>query len=101
VLGGLADVERDVIRTRTGEGRGREGPWAAHRPSAEAHAAGRSAAGTEGATLEELAKSYKVDVATIFTLEKHRPFEHDEVFDRPLGCAPSAQPDPTLGIENE
>jgi DNA invertase Pin-like site-specific DNA recombinase len=26
VLGGLADVERDLIRTRTAEGRSREGP---------------------------------------------------------------------------
>ena len=30
VLGGLADVERDLIRTRTAEGRGREGPRATY-----------------------------------------------------------------------
>ena len=33
VLGGLADVERDLIRTRTAEGRSREGPRKAHGPT--------------------------------------------------------------------
>ena len=35
VLGGLADVERDLIRTRTAEGRSRAQKRAAHGPSAE------------------------------------------------------------------
>ena len=53
VLGGLADVERDLIRTRTAEGREPgEGARAAHGPTAEAHpaAAERStaAAGRRG-----------------------------------------------------
>ena len=40
VLGGLADVERDLIRTRTAEGREPgEGARAAYGPTAEAHAA--------------------------------------------------------------
>ena len=40
VLGGLADVERDLIRTRTAEGREPgEGARAAHGPTAEAHPA--------------------------------------------------------------
>ena len=43
VLGGLADVERDLIRTRTAEGRRR----------------------AQGATLQELAHSYNVGVSTI------------------------------------
>jgi DNA invertase Pin-like site-specific DNA recombinase len=47
VLGGLADVERDLIRTRTAEARRRR---------------------AEGATLKELAKSYNVGVATISRL---------------------------------
>ena len=47
VLGGLADVERDLIRTRTAEGRSRaQGARAAHGPTPEAHrrAEGRSTA---------------------------------------------------------
>src|SRR5690349_22003034 len=38
VLGGLADVERDLIRTRTAEGRAGQGARAAHGPAAQAHA---------------------------------------------------------------
>ncbi|MFZ2106585.1 MAG: recombinase family protein [Roseiarcus sp.] len=46
VLGGLADVERDLIRTRTAEGRTRAKARAAHRapPEAHARAAARSTA---------------------------------------------------------
>jgi hypothetical protein len=33
VLGGLADVERDLIRTRTAEGRARQGPRKGHGPT--------------------------------------------------------------------
>ncbi len=50
VLGGLADVERDLIRTRRAEGRSR----------------------AEGATLAELAKSYNVDRTTISRLAGRR-----------------------------
>jgi hypothetical protein len=35
VLGGLADVERDLIRTRTAEGRSRAQKRAAHGPTTE------------------------------------------------------------------
>jgi DNA invertase Pin-like site-specific DNA recombinase len=41
VLGGLADVERDLIETRTAEGKP-EGLRAAHGPAAETHAAAAS-----------------------------------------------------------
>jgi DNA invertase Pin-like site-specific DNA recombinase len=51
VLGGLADVERDLIRARTAEGRSR--------------AQKRRA---EGATLAELARSYHVGKRTISRL---------------------------------
>jgi DNA invertase Pin-like site-specific DNA recombinase len=72
VLGGLADVERDLIRTRTAEGRS----WAKARgqhmgrppklsPAQQVEARRRRA---EGATLTELAKSYNVGVATISRL---------------------------------
>jgi DNA invertase Pin-like site-specific DNA recombinase len=72
VLGGLADVERDLIRTRTCEGRSRAKARGQHmgRPHAltaeqQAEARQRRA---EGATLKELAQSYNVGRATISRL---------------------------------
>jgi DNA invertase Pin-like site-specific DNA recombinase len=72
VLGGLADVERDLIRTRTAEGRSRAKARGQHmgRPSAltaqqQAEARKRR---SEGATLKELAQSYNVGIATISRL---------------------------------
>jgi DNA invertase Pin-like site-specific DNA recombinase len=69
VLGSLADVERDLIRTRTAEGRSRAKARGQHmgRPpklnlAQQAEARRRRA---EGATLKELAKSYNVGRATI------------------------------------
>jgi DNA invertase Pin-like site-specific DNA recombinase len=69
VLGGLADVERDLIRTRTAEGRSRAkargqqmGRPAALTPAQQKEATRRRA---EGATLQELARSYNVSRATI------------------------------------
>jgi DNA invertase Pin-like site-specific DNA recombinase len=72
VLGGLADVERDLIRTRTAEGRRRAKARGQHMgrkpkltPQQQAEARQRRA---EGATLKELAQSYNVDRATISRL---------------------------------
>jgi DNA invertase Pin-like site-specific DNA recombinase len=72
VLGGLADVERDLIKTRTAEGRNRAKARGQHMgrppkltPQQQAEARRRRA---EGATLAELAKSYNVGVATISRL---------------------------------
>src|SRR5215469_17418540 len=72
VLGGLADVERDLIRTRTAEGRSRAKARGDHigrppalTPQQQAEACKRR---TEGATLKELAKSYNVSRATISRL---------------------------------
>jgi DNA invertase Pin-like site-specific DNA recombinase len=72
VLGGLADVERDLIRTRTAEGRSRAKARGQHMgrkpkltPQQQAEARQRRA---EGATLKELARSYNVGVATIARL---------------------------------
>src|SRR5271157_1753020 len=72
VLGGLADVERDLIRTRTAEGRARAKARGQHmgRPpkltqQQQKEARRRRA---EGATLKELAKSYNVGRATISRL---------------------------------
>jgi DNA invertase Pin-like site-specific DNA recombinase len=72
VLGGLADVERDLIRTRTAEGRTRAkargqriGRPPKLTPEQQPEARRRRAA---GATLEELAKSYNVARATISRL---------------------------------
>nr|WP_295746400.1 recombinase family protein [uncultured Acidocella sp.] len=72
VLGGLADVERDLIRTRTAEGRSRAAARGQHMgrppaltPQQQAEARQRRA---EGATLKELARSYNVSAATISRL---------------------------------
>ncbi len=72
VLGGLADVERDLIRTRTAEGRSRAKARGKHmgrppalNPQQQAEARRRRA---EGATLAELALSYDVSRATISRL---------------------------------
>src|SRR6266481_4009301 len=72
VLGGLADVERDLIRTRTAEGRNRAQKRGQHmgRPSKlttaqKAEARRRRA---QGATLAELARSYGVGKSTISRL---------------------------------
>ena len=69
VLGGLADVERDLIRTRTAEGRSRAkaqgrpmGRPPALNPSQQKEATRRRA---QGATLQELAHSYNVGISTI------------------------------------
>src|ERR1700720_2055086 len=69
VLGGLADVERDLIRTRTAEGRSRAKAQGKHmgRPpsltSAQQKEAIRRRA--QGATLRELADSYDRSIATM------------------------------------
>src|ERR1700733_12033778 len=55
VLGGLADVERDLIRTRTTEGRSRAKERGQHMGRPPALTPQRRA---EGATLKELARSY-------------------------------------------
>jgi DNA invertase Pin-like site-specific DNA recombinase len=72
VLGGLADVERDLIRTRTAEGRSRAKARGQHMgrppkltPQQQKEAWQRRA---QGATLAELAKSYNVGRATISRL---------------------------------
>jgi DNA invertase Pin-like site-specific DNA recombinase len=69
VLGGLADVERDLIRTRTAEGRSRakaRGQPMGRPPSltaAQQTEATRRRA--QGATLQELADSYDRSIATM------------------------------------
>jgi DNA invertase Pin-like site-specific DNA recombinase len=72
VLSGLADVERDLIRTRTAEGRSRaqkRGQRMGRPPkltaAQQAEARRRRA---EGATLAELARSYGVGRSTISRL---------------------------------
>ena len=72
VLGGLADVERDLIRTRTAEGRSRAKQRGQHMgrpprltPQQAVEARQRRA---DGATLRELAASYSVSKATISRL---------------------------------
>ena len=69
VLGGLADVERDLIRTRTAEGRSRAKARGAHMgrpprltPTQQAEVRQRL---TDGETHADLARSYAVGVSTI------------------------------------
>jgi DNA invertase Pin-like site-specific DNA recombinase len=69
VLGGLAGVERDLIRTRTAEGRSRAKARMGRPPKLtpqQQKEARRWRA--EGGTLKELAKSYNVGRATISKL---------------------------------
>jgi DNA invertase Pin-like site-specific DNA recombinase len=72
VLGGLADVERDLMRTRTAEGHSRAQKRGQHMgrppkltPQQQKEARRRRA---EGATLAELARSYGVGKSTISCL---------------------------------
>ena len=72
ILGGLADVERDLIRTRTAEGHSRAKARGQHMgrppkltPQQQKEARRRRA---QGATLAKLAKSYNVGWATISRL---------------------------------
>ena len=90
VLGGLAEFERDLIRTRTSEGRARavaRGVRMGRRPKLTAHqrreALARKAAGE---SVREIARSYAVSHSTISRLKpnlKSRRSRHDP-------CAASA-----------
>jgi DNA invertase Pin-like site-specific DNA recombinase len=69
VLGGLADVERDLIRTRTAKGRSRAKDRGQHMgrppsltPAQQKEATRRRA---QGATLQELADSYDRSISTM------------------------------------
>jgi DNA invertase Pin-like site-specific DNA recombinase len=69
VLGGLANVERDLIRTRTAEGRSRAKAQGKHMgrppsltPAQQKEATRRRA---QGATLQELADSYDRSISTM------------------------------------
>jgi DNA invertase Pin-like site-specific DNA recombinase len=73
VLGGLAEFERDLIRTRTGEGRARavaRGQWMGRPPKLTPHqqkeAIKRRDRGEE--SLTEIGRSYNVSAATISRL---------------------------------
>ena len=74
VLGGLADVERDPIRTRTAEGRSRAKARGQHigRPPAltPQQAIEAQQRRANSATLRELADSYNVGLATISCLTR-------------------------------
>jgi DNA invertase Pin-like site-specific DNA recombinase len=69
VLGGLADVERDLIRTRTAEGRVRAKARGQHMGRPPKLTATQRAEAQErralGATLSELARSYAVSLSAI------------------------------------
>jgi DNA invertase Pin-like site-specific DNA recombinase len=70
VLGGLADVERDLIRTRTGEGRDRakaRGVKLGRKPKLTDHQKREAIKRrNQGETLADIARSYNVSSAAIF-----------------------------------
>src|SRR5580692_11313825 len=76
VLGGLADVKRNPIRTRTAEGRSRaqkRGQRTGRKPKlTEAQQAEARRRRAQGATLDELARSYNVGISTIPPRDTHR-----------------------------
>jgi DNA invertase Pin-like site-specific DNA recombinase len=69
VLGGLADVERDLIRIRTAEGRNRAKergqPMDRPPPSTPAQQKEATRRRAQGATLQELADSYDRSISTM------------------------------------
>ena len=73
VLGSLADVERDLIRTRTAEGHSRAQKRGQHMARSRKLTAAQQAEArrrrAEGATLAELARSYRVGKSTISRLK--------------------------------
>ncbi|MBA9071615.1 DNA invertase Pin-like site-specific DNA recombinase [Methylobacterium sp. RAS18] len=74
VLGGLADVERDLIRTRTAEGRSRAKARGTHmgRPARLTPAQQQEVRQrlTDGETHADLARSYSVGISTIQRIKK-------------------------------
>jgi DNA invertase Pin-like site-specific DNA recombinase len=71
VLGGLADVEHDLIRTPTAEGRSRakaRGQYMDRPPKLTPQQQEEARRRAVGATLKELAKSYNVGRPTILQL---------------------------------
>jgi len=72
ILGGLADVERDLVRTRTAEGRSRAKGSGQHMGRPPALTAQQQAEARQrrqdSATLKELADSYNVSMATVSRL---------------------------------
>jgi len=75
VLGGLADVERDLIRTRTSEGRARAKERGQHmgRPAKLTPAQQREAwkRRGDGESVADLARSYGVSPASIYRATDH------------------------------
>ena len=73
VLGGLADVERDLIRTRTSEGRERaktRGVKLGRKPKLTLQQRGEALARrAAGKTLMDIARTYNVSFATISRLK--------------------------------
>jgi DNA invertase Pin-like site-specific DNA recombinase len=69
VLGGLADVERDLIRTRTAEGRSRAKARGKHMGRPPFPDTGTTERGQQtaraSATLQELADSYDRSISTM------------------------------------
>jgi len=93
VLGGLADVERDLIRTRTAEGRNRAKLKGKHMgrppsltPEQQEEAIRRRA---RGATLHELADSYDRSISTMRRAHRSKTSAVARLFDHLVGAVKS------------
>ena len=77
VLGGLAEFERDLIRTRTGEGRARakdRGVKLGHPSKLTPHQIREAIARRDnGEALTDIARTYNVSHSTISRLKEHSP----------------------------
>jgi hypothetical protein len=94
VLGGLTDVERDLIRTRTAEGRNRAKLRGKHmgRPAQQEEATRRRA---QGATLPELADSYDRSISTMRRARRSR--FHHQINELLSSCSPLPDRDISIG----
>jgi DNA invertase Pin-like site-specific DNA recombinase len=83
VLGGLAEFERELIRSRTGEGRERakaRGVVMGRKPKLTPHQRQEAVARhTNGETLVDIARSYNVSHSTISRLVAPSPFDASAV----------------------
>jgi DNA invertase Pin-like site-specific DNA recombinase len=88
VFGGLADVERDLIRTRTAEGRNRAQARGKHMGRSLPHTGRAKRRRAHGATFRELADSYDRSISN--TRRATRP--HDTYLDRRVARKKPGQP---------
>jgi DNA invertase Pin-like site-specific DNA recombinase len=96
VLGGLAEFERDLIRTRTGEGRKRAlaaGVRFGRKPKLTPHQAKEALARIDGGESQpSVARSYNVDQSTISRLRERLTYRPGDLVLLNPECAPVPGP---------